>query len=79
MVVAAEGARPQRGHSTPKSRSINLQQRRSAALCLTAGKGQGRDEDSIATLTDLIRRHRLSVPPPPKTLVIKDGDPGPYK
>jgi len=46
---------------------------------LTAGKGQGRDEDSIATLTDLIRRHRLSVPPPPKTLVIKDGDPGPYK
>jgi hypothetical protein len=43
---------------------------------------QGRYAESIATLTAMIRRHRVAVPPPPKALAPKpvvDDDPEPYE
>ena len=42
---------------------------------------QGRYDESIATLTGLIQRHRVAVPPPPKRPVPRpvDDDPEPYE
>jgi hypothetical protein len=43
---------------------------------------QGRYDESIATLTAMIKRHRVAVPPPPKALAPKpvvDDDPEPYE
>ena len=43
---------------------------------------QGRYDESIATLTALIRRHRVAVPPPPNPLAPKPvvgDDPEPYE
>lgn len=43
---------------------------------------QGRYDESIATLTELIRLHRVAVPPPPKAMVRKpavDDEPEPYE
>ena len=41
---------------------------------------QGRYAESIATLTAMIKRHRVAVPPPPKGAgPVVDDDPEPYE